>query len=190
MVMKPDVLARALEFVQMSNPGPVVYLTPQGRTLTQSIASDMAVMSQFILLCGHYEGIDERLRDLYVDVELSIGDYVLTGGELPAMVLIDAVGRLIDGVLGAEASAPEDSFYNGLLEHPHYTRPRVFCNMEVPAVLLSGHHGQIRRWRLKESIRRTLQRRPDLLDRPQLPQEVLQLVEEIQSEDRKKGGHV
>ncbi len=193
MVMKPDVLARALDFIRLDNSGPVIYLTPQGQTLAQSAASKLAAKSQLILLCGHYEGIDERFRALYVDIEMSIGDYVLTGGELPAMVLIDTVARLLTGVLGAEDSATEDSFSNGLLEHPHYTRPRVFREMEVPSVLLSGHHGQIQRWRLKESLRRTLERRPDLLDSQPLSKDVHELLEDVKQEDckeRTKGGLV
>ena len=165
MVLKADVLVRAIEAVKGDEPAPVVYLTPQGRLFDQQLAAELAQLPRLILLCGHYEEIDERVRQKWIDREISIGDYVLTGGELPAMVVIDAVARLLPGVLGDSTSAEQDSFQTGLLDHPHYTRPAEFRGMQVPEVLLSGNHELIRRWRLKESLRRTLLRRPDLLQR-------------------------
>lgn len=141
----------------------VIYLSPQGRKLCQGVVSGLAQQQKFILLCGRYEGIDERIIQMEVDEEWSIGDYVLTGGELPAMVLIDAISRFIPGVLGHTASASEDSFVSGLLDCPHYTRPEILDGQQVPDVLLSGNHAEIRRWRLKQSLGRTWLRRPDLL---------------------------
>jgi len=146
-------------------------------------AQELAQMSRIILLCGHYEEIDERVRVGWIDEEISIGDYVLTGGELPAMVIVDAVSRLIPGVLGHDDSAQQDSFQDGLLEHPHYTRPAEFRGMTVPDVLLSGHHEMIKRWRLKESLRRTLIRRPDLLERKSLSAEEQMILEELRNEE-------
>ncbi len=143
----------------------VIYLSPQGRVLTQDGVRELARETGFILLCGRYEGIDERLIRREVDEEWSIGDYVLSGGELPAMVLMDAVTRLLPGALGSEASAEEDSFTDGLLDCPHYTRPEVYEGEEVPKVLLSGDHAAIRKWRRRQSLERTLQRRPDLLEK-------------------------
>ncbi len=142
--------------------GPVMLMCPQGRTFDQGMARELARAEQIVLVCGHYEGLDERVRAL-ADLEVSIGDYVLTGGELPAMVILDAVARLIPGVLGEPGGAEEDSFGLGLLEYPQYTRPREYRGMEVPPVLLSGHHAEIRRWRRQEALIRTLVRRPDLL---------------------------
>lgn len=164
MVLKPDVVTRCIDHVKESNSGPVIYLTPQGVPFTQGRAQSLATHEELIFLCGHYEGLDERVRQGWVDHEISIGDYVLTGGELPAMVVIDAVARLIPGVLGTQESADYDSFMDGLLEHPHYTRPAEFKNELVPEVLLSGNHKRIQQWRLKESLKRTLERRPDLLE--------------------------
>jgi tRNA (guanine37-N1)-methyltransferase len=168
MVMLIEPLRRAIRAAkaQASQQGikaDVVYLSPQGRMLTQQGVQDFAAKQGVILLCGRYEGIDERLIQREVDAEWSIGDYVLSGGELPAMVLIDALTRLIPGALGCEASAEEDSFSEGLLDCPHYTRPEVYEEDPVPAVLLSGDHAAIRRWRQQQSLERTLQRRPDLV---------------------------
>jgi len=146
-------------------------MCPQGRPLTQAYAHDLASEEQLILICGHYEGIDERVREALVADEVSIGDYVLTGGELPAMVVVDAVARLLPGVLGEPSSAVEESFYAGLLEYPHFTRPREYRGHAVPEVLLSGHHEEIRRWRRRQSLLRTLERRPDLLDGIELTRE-------------------
>lgn len=171
MVLKPDVLGRAISAVRaLDRPAPVILLTPQGRLLTQRLVCELAGRPRLILLCGHYEGVDERVRLLHVDEEISIGDYVLTGGELPAMVLVDAVVRLLPGVLDAESLAAE-SHHQGLLEHPHYTRPAIYGGLGIPPVLLSGHHAEIARWRRRESLRRTLLRRPDLLTRASLTAE-------------------
>ena len=182
MVLKVDVLARAVESVRGTSNAPVVYLSPQGRMFSQSVAAELAALPHLILLSGHYEEIDERVRQHWVDWELSIGDYVLTGGELPAMVVVDAVTRLLPGVLGHEDSSKEDSFQAGLLDYPHYTRPAEFRGMKVPEVLLSGHHGKIARYRLKEALRRTLLRRPDLLQRKDLSTEERQLLQELTDE--------
>lgn len=187
MVLKPDVVTACLEHVKAVNPGKVVYLTPQGSVFDQVKAESLAQEASLILLCGHYEGIDQRIRDGWVDKEISIGDYVLTGGELPAMVVIDAVARLIPGVLGDEASAREDSFVNGLLEYPHYTRPAEFRGRQVPPVLLSGNHEMIRKWRLKEALRLTLKRRPDLIERRLLSDEERQLLREVLKEECNEG---
>jgi tRNA (guanine37-N1)-methyltransferase len=164
MVLMCDPVFRAVESVQGQDPrrGLVVLLTPQGERLTQRRVRDLAAGERLILVCGHYEGFDERIRTL-ADLELSIGDYVLTGGELPAMVVIDAVVRLSPGALGAEDGAHEESFADGLLEYPQYTRPREFRGMKVPAVLLSGNHAEIARWRGEQSLERTRERRRDLL---------------------------
>jgi len=143
---------------------PVIYMSPQGKKLTQSMASEIAKHDHVILLCGHYEGVDERIIEEIVTEEVSIGDYVLTGGELPAMVLIDVVSRLIPGVL-ADDSTKEESFSNGLLEYPQYTRPEEFMGRKVPEVLLSGHHANIKKWREEQSLLRTKQKRPELLDK-------------------------
>lgn len=177
MVMKVDVLSRAIESVKKAD-SLVVYLSPQGKRLDQENVTRLAGASHLILLCGHYEGIDERVMDL-VDEELSIGDYVLSGGETAAMIVVDAVTRLIPGVLGDENSTQEESFGAGLLEYPHYTRPRRFREKEIPEVLLSGHHEQIRLWRKKLSLLRTLLKRPDLLLGREFDQEERKLLEEI-----------
>jgi len=161
-----------------------IYLTPQGRPLDQPAVARLAREERLVLLCGHYEGIDERVREALVDEEISIGDYVLTGGELPAMVLIDAVARLVPGVLGQEASPLEDSFADGLLEHPHYTRPAEISGMTVPEVLLSGHHEMVRKWRRRESLRRTLERRPELVLTARLTPEDRQMLWELVGDGR------
>lgn len=168
MVMKPEPIFAAVEHVVTQHQleaYQVIYLTPQGTTLTQDLAKTLAHEQNLILLCGHYEGVDERVRLALVDQEISIGDYVLTGGELAAMVLIDVVARMIPAVVGCQESVVNDSFYGPLLEYPHYTRPRVFRGMAVPDVLLSGHHQQIDEWRRQEALKRTQQRRPDLLEK-------------------------
>jgi len=172
MVMKPGPISRALESVDRTKGRSLVLLlTPQGRTFDQPLAWELSRMEQVILICGHYEGVDERIRANDVDLELSIGDYVLSGGETAAMVVMDAVSRLVPGVLGGEKSNQEDSFEDGLLEYPQYTRPRVFKNQEVPEILLSGDHEKIRVWRRTESLKRTLERRPDLLEKAKLTEE-------------------
>ncbi|AJC65449.1 MULTISPECIES: tRNA (guanosine(37)-N1)-methyltransferase TrmD [Dickeya] len=160
----------------------VIYLSPQGRKLDQQGVRQLAAHRKIILVCGRYEGIDERVIQTEIDEEWSIGDYVLSGGELPAMTLIDSVARFIPGVLGHEASAQEDSFADGLLDCPHYTRPEVLEGMDVPAVLLSGNHAEIRRWRLKQSLGRTWLRRPELLKSLALTDEQATLLTEFQQE--------
>ena len=166
MVMKPEPLVEAIEAIEAENdssPVSIIMLTPQGRVFNQEIATELADLDRLILICGHYEGVDERVREHLVTDEISIGDYVLTGGELPAMVVIDAVVRQLPGVLGSEESAKEDSHTNGILQYPQYTRPQVYRGWETPEVLLSGNHAQIAKWRREQSIARTLSRRPDLL---------------------------
>jgi len=166
MLMQPEPIFNAVEAIKSKNrknKPKVILLCPQGRKLTQKIAKDIAKEKQIILICGHYEGVDERVRVKLVDEEISIGDYVLTGGELPAMVLIDSIVRLIPGVLGDKNSLNFESFEGNLLEHPHYTRPANWRRMSVPEVLLSGDHKKIEAWRHKEALKRTKQRRPDLL---------------------------
>ena len=159
----------------------VIYLSPQGKPLDQAGAQRLANIDRTILICGRYEGIDERVIERHVDEEISIGDYVLSGGELPAMVLMDAVARLVPGVLGHKASAVEDSFTDGLLDCPHYTRPEILDGQKVPEVLLSGDHEKIRQWRLMQSLGRTLQRRPDLLNHLALTEEQQRLLEHYQA---------
>ncbi len=164
MVMKPEPLARAVESRKKNSPsGKVVLLTPQGRQYTQNVARELAEESHLILVCGRYEGVDERFRSAYVDVEISIGDFILTGGELAAMVIVDSVTRLLPGVLGCSDSAKKDTFYRNLLKHPQYTRPRIFQEAPVPEELLSGNHGAIEEYRFVASVKRTLERRPELL---------------------------
>ena len=162
MVMKPDVVYDAYKSVYEEN-AKVIYLSPQGKTLNQKKVEDLSKEKHLILLCGHYEGIDQRVIDKIVDEEISIGDYVLTGGELPAMVLIDTVSRYVDGVLSQE-SIKEESFSEGLLEYPQYTRPEVFEGEKVPEILLSGHHENIEKWRKEQAFKITKQKRPDLLE--------------------------
>jgi tRNA (guanine37-N1)-methyltransferase len=162
MVMSPQPIFSAIEKIKSSQ-AKVVLLTPQGKKLDQKLAKKLAARKHLILICGHYEGIDERVRQRLVDEEISIGDYVLTGGELPAMVLVDALVRLVPGVLGDKNSLNFESFEDNLLEYPHYTRPADFRGLKVPAILLSGDHKKIAEWRKKEALKRTLRRRPDLL---------------------------
>ncbi len=184
MVMKIEPIARAIEQVKSEGPSArVISLTPQGRPFDQERARALSSHSPLVLLCGRYEGVDERVRELFVDEEISIGDYVLTGGELAAMVVVDAVSRLLPGVLGSDRSATEDSFFNFLLEYPHYTRPFDFRGRSVPEVLLSGNHSAISRWRRKEALKRTWGRRPDLLGKANLSEEDRRLLEEIGKEE-------
>ena len=161
MVMMPDVVYRAYQSVKSDN-AKVIYMSPQGKTLDQKKVKDLSKEEHLIILCGHYEGIDQRVIDKIVDEEISIGDYVLTGGEIPAMVLVDSVSRYVEGVL-SEDSTNEESFSNGLLEYPQYTRPENFEGIKVPEVLLSGHHENIEKWRKEKSYEITKQKRPDLL---------------------------
>jgi tRNA (guanine37-N1)-methyltransferase len=182
MVMKVDPVARALQDLRSQAPGSLVLLmTPQGRRFDQRAAAELAQRPGLIFVCGRYEGIDERIRAL-VDAEYSLGDFVLTGGELPAMTMIDAVARLIPGVLGASGSAVHDSFADGLLEYPQYTRPAEFKGEKVPGILLSGNHAVIARWRRKQQLQRTLERRPDLLETLELTAVDRQLLAELKSE--------
>ncbi len=165
MVLKPEPIARAIEAVADER-GPasaVILMTPQGRLFTQAEARRLSRMERLTIVCGRYEGVDERVAQTLATHELSIGDYVLTGGELPALVVIDAVARLVPGVVGDAESVAEESFSRGLLDHPQYTRPAVFRGAAVPEVLASGHHGEIERWRRRERLRRTLERRPELV---------------------------
>jgi tRNA (guanine37-N1)-methyltransferase len=180
MVMKIEPIARAIERIKSQNPSAwTIYLSPQGRPLNQDIALSLSSRPHLILLCGRYEGVDERVRELFVDEEISIGDYILTGGELAAMVIIDAVSRLLPGVLGSERSAEEESFFDSLLEYPQYTRPSNFKGSCVPEVLLSGNHSAISHWRRKKALERTSARRPDLLAKAKLSEEDKKLLEEI-----------
>jgi tRNA (guanine37-N1)-methyltransferase len=187
MVMKPEPFVRAVEHIRATrgHPSDVVLLTPQGRPFRQVEAARMSGRDHVVLLCGRYEGIDERVRELVATDELSIGDYVMSGGELAALVIVDAVSRLVPGVVGDEQSVEEDSFGRGLLDHPHFTRPAEFAGLKVPDVLLSGHHAEVRRWRRKTALRRTLERRPDLLASAVLDDDDRALIEEIQNEVRR-----
>jgi tRNA (guanine37-N1)-methyltransferase len=184
MVMKPEPLARAVEEIRRLRgvPDAVILLSPQGRPLTQAEVVRIGRLPHVVLLCGRYEGMDERVRALVATEELSVGDYVLSGGELPALIVVDAVSRLIPGVVGDEASVEADSFSRGLLDHPHYTRPAEFAGLKVPDVLLSGHHAQVRRWRKKAALERTLDRRPELLERATLDDDDRELLDEILKE--------
>ena len=186
MVLKPEPIFRAVDHIKESaaTKPRIIILTPQGKRYTQQQAEELAKKDHLVLICGHYEGFDERILTL-ADDEISIGDYVLTGGELGAMVIIDSVVRLLPGVLGNEASPEEESFSTGLLEHPHYTRPREFRGMKVPDVLLSGNHQKIDEWRRKEALRRTLIRRPDLLEDYPLTEVEKRWLEEIRQEEEK-----
>jgi len=177
MILRPEPLAAAIDPLREVG-ALVVLLDPAGERLTDRLARELAGVAHLALVCGRYEGLDERARGSLVDREVSIGDYVLTGGELPALVLIDAVARLVPGVIEAE-SHESDSFATGLLEHPQYTRPESFRGMEVPAVLLSGHHAEVARWRRRESLRRTLLRRPDLLQAADLSDEDRRMLDEL-----------
>lgn len=184
MVMKPEPIFAAVEAVYQG--GPIILMTPQGRPFTQQIAHELAQEPRLTLLCGHYEGIDERVRAHLVTDEISIGDYVLTGGELAAMIIVDATSRLLPGVLGGAESTLEESYNNNLLEYPQYTRPPEFRGWRVPDMLLSGHHANIARWRRKESIRRTRARRPDLFAKLDLSskqdQKILKELDEEEQE--------
>ncbi len=189
MVLKPEPVFEAVESVKASiykeaEPAqlPIILLTPQGRPFRQPIAQELSTHSHLILICGRYEGIDERVRQHLATDEISIGDYVLGGGELAAMVVTEAMVRLLPGVLGSEESAQDDSHTTGLLEYPHYTRPSTFRDWSVPDILLSGDHGQIEKWRREQSVRRTLKRRPDLLDKADLTPEERRLLDELRGE--------
>jgi tRNA (guanine37-N1)-methyltransferase len=178
MVMKPEPLFEAVEAIKAASDrsAPVILLTPQGRVFNQEVAAELAQNDRIILICGHYEGVDERVGEHLATDEISIGDYVLTGGELAAMVIVDAVVRQLPGVLGSDESAKDDSHANGLLEHPQYTRPQSYHGWDVPDILLSGNHAEIAKWRRQQSILRTLRRRPELLERADLSPEERGLV--------------
>ena len=186
MVLKPEPLARAVEEIRdrRGTPDSIVLLSPQGRPFQQSEAVGMSRLSHVVLLCGRYEGMDERVRELIATDELSIGDYVLSGGELPALVIIDAISRLIPGVVGDGQSVEQDSFSSGLLDYPHYTRPAEFGGWRVPDVLMSGHHADVRRWRRRTALARTLERRPELLEEAALNDEDRALLSEIRQEKK------
>jgi len=191
MVMKPEPVFEAVESVlgiasPHSTPGtesniPIILLTPQGRVFNQSIAKELSQHKKIALLCGRYEGIDERIREHLVTDEISIGDYVLTGGELPALILIDAVARLLPDVLGDPTGAEDDSHAMGLLEYPHYTRPPEFRDSKVPDVLLSGDHAKIDRWRREQALERTYRKRPDMLETAELTKEDLKFIESLRN---------
>ncbi|MDA0145151.1 tRNA (guanosine(37)-N1)-methyltransferase TrmD [Vibrio sp. RW] len=186
MLMMVQPLRDAIQTAKQASPGKtkVIYLSPQGRKLDQKGVEELATNENLLLICGRYEGVDERIIQSEVDEEWSIGDFVMTGGELPAMTLIDSVSRFVPGVLGDFASAEEDSFANGLLDCPHYTRPEVLDDKDVPSVLKSGNHKDIRRWRLKQSLGRTWLRRPELLENLALTDEQEQLLAEFIKEQR------
>jgi len=184
MVMKAEPIFKAWQDTRnkRGHKSKTILMSPQGQELTQDLVKDLSQEEGLTIICGRYEGVDERVRETIVDQEISIGDYVLTGGELPAMVLVDSISRLLSGVLGDEDSSKKDSFYNGLLEHPHYTRPREVNGLKVPDVLLSGNHQLIERWRKKESLKRTLLRREDLLEDRNLSDLEKELLKEIKLE--------
>ena len=179
MIIRPDVVYDAYKSLK-NDCAKVIYMSPQGNKLTQKKVQELATEKNIIIICGHYEGIDQRVIDEIVDEEISIGDYVLTGGEIPAMVLIDSVSRYVDGVL-AEDSAKEESFSNGLLEYPQYTRPEIFEGEKVPSVLLSGHHENIEKWRKKEALKITLKKRPDLLENIELSEAERQFLKDFKN---------
>jgi len=186
MVMKPEPIFAAAEHVKneyWTEQSKIILTSPQGEVFTQARAAELSQCPHLVFICGHYEGVDERVREHLVAEELSIGDYVLTGGELPALVILDAVIRLMPGVLGDEQSALEESFSEGLLEYPQYTRPADFRGWTIPEVLLSGHHAEIAKWRRRESLRRTLARRPDLLAEATLSESDRRLLSELQESD-------
>jgi tRNA (guanine37-N1)-methyltransferase len=182
MVMKPEPIFQTVEAILGdTSPSsiPIILLSPQGRLFSQKIAWELAAYPRILLICGRYEGVDERVRRFLVNDEISIGDYVLTGGEIPTMVIVDAVTRLIPGVLGDPGAVVRDSHAQGLLEHPQYTRPPIYRGHAVPGVLLSGNHSEIAAWRRREALRRTYQRRPDLLEEAQLTEEDLTLLQAL-----------
>ena len=184
MLMRPDVVYDCYNSVK-SNNSKVIYLSPKGNTLNQAKVEELSKEEHLIVLCGHYEGIDQRVIDKIVDEEISIGDYVLTGGEIPAMVLVDSVSRYVEGVL-KENSTMEESFSNGLLEYPQYTRPEIFEGMEVPEVLKSGHHQNIEKWRREQSLKVTFEKRPDLLEKVDLTEDERKIIKSLNKDFKKK----
>jgi tRNA (guanine37-N1)-methyltransferase len=179
MVLKPEPIFEAVEAIDKKEGTPIILLSPQGRLFTQKVAQELAQHSHLVLICGHYEGVDERVREHLASDEISIGDYVLSGGELAAMVVMESVFRLVPGVLGSEESPLDDSHVGGLLEYPHYTRPPEYRGWPVPEILLSGNHAQIKSWRRQQAIRRTLEKRPELLSKAELSSEEERLVERL-----------
>lgn len=188
MVMKVEPIVRAIRWIKAQDPSCwTIYLSPQGKLLDQKKVEELSKRSHIVLLCGRYEGVDERVREFYIDEEISIGDYILTGGELAAMILIDTISRFIPGVLGAQESVKEDSFSNFLLEYPQYTRPFEFEGHQVPEILISGNHSAIINWRRKEAIKRTFIKRPDLLLKATLTEEEKELLKELMGKDPSQG---
>jgi tRNA (guanine37-N1)-methyltransferase len=179
MVMLAEPVLRCVEQI---GAGHVVLTSPQGRVFTQDLARELAGKEHLVILCGRYEGFDHRVHEVLQPDEISIGDFVVSGGELPAMLIADAVGRMIEGVVGNADSVEEDSFFHGLLDHPHYTRPEELRGMRVPDVLLSGHHEKIRRWRKEQSLRATMEKRPDLLERAELDEEAEEMLRRMRDE--------
>ena len=197
MVMKPEPVFEAVESVlgQAASPAeppavPVILLTPQGRVFTQRLAEELARQERIALLCGRYEGVDERIREHLVTNEISVGDYVLTGGELPALIVIDAVARLLPGVLGDPTGAQDDSHSMGLLEYPHYTKPSEYRGWKVPEVLQGGNHARIDQWRREQALARTFHRRPDMLEKAELSEKDRKFVEGLRLEDLKKADDI
>ncbi len=190
MVLKPEPLFRAVERIRAERgaPGSVVLTSPEGTRMTHETAERLAALKHIAILCGRYEGVDERVRRHLATEEISIGDYVLSGGELAALVILDVVARLVPGVVGDEQSVARDSFADGLLDFPQYTRPAEFNGLSVPSVLLSGNHGEIERWRRREALRRTLERRPDLLAGRTLASADQELLEELKEQTGPSGG--
>lgn len=186
LVMQPGPVVEAYEALseRLGKRPRLIYMTPQGRVFDQKLAEELSMETELVFLCGHYEGIDERALELVCTDQVSIGDYVLTGGELPAMVMIDCIARLVPGVLHNEGSAEEESFQDNLLEYPQYTRPEIYREMPVPPVLLSGHHKNIQEWRRQQSIRRTLERRPDLLEGAELSRKEAEYLEGLRRESQ------
>jgi tRNA (guanine37-N1)-methyltransferase len=185
MVLKPEPVFEAVESISGQGTGhPIILLTPQGRVFNQTMAQDLSRHEMITLICGRYEGVDERIRAHLVTDEISIGDYVLTGGELPALILMDAIARLLPGVLGDPDGAADDSHASGLLEYPHYTRPPEYRGEGVPEVLLSGDHAKIAKWRREQSLARTLARRPDLLDKADLNEQDRKYLNELKDQNR------
>ncbi|MFB0525903.1 MAG: tRNA (guanosine(37)-N1)-methyltransferase TrmD [bacterium] len=186
MVLKPEPIFRAVEKIvgrrKEKRRARIILLTPQGQTFTQAKAKELSQEEHLLFICGHYEGVDERVKENLITDEISIGDYVLTGGELPGMVIIDSVVRILPGVLNKRESFENDSFYQGLLDYPHYTRPERFKGKSVPALLLSGNHSQIRKWRRQKAIKNTLEKRPDLLEKITLSAEDQKILEELKRE--------
>lgn len=183
MVMKPDPIYKALSSISdLECERKTLLLTPQGQAFNQSLAGELAKVKQIVLICGRYEGVDERIRAEYADMEISVGDYILTGGELAAMIVVEVVSRLVPGILGGSRSNIEESFESNMLEYPQYTRPRIFHGHEVPRVLLSGDHNKIRLWRKAQSIKRTVERRPDLLEKVDFNKEDKRVLRRIEKE--------